>query len=74
MKKLRKRTRWVLMVNTESCDEYGPWLFDSKPTDDQIEKLLRKYCSAEWPEDPEEVADGPGFRGSCCHIKLSEGK
>jgi hypothetical protein len=55
---------YEVRVKSESGDDYGSFLFDGKPNDDQLEKVLRENCPGEWDgaEDPDE--HGPGFRGS----------
>lgn len=54
---------WVIFAKSESGDLWGPWVFERKPSDDELETIFRDECSAEWDGD-----DGPGFRGSYLHI------
>jgi len=55
---------WVLSATSESGDDYGPWVFSSRPHEDQIEEFLREQCPSEWEDE------GPGFRESYLHINL----
>ena len=77
MSKPRKKTAgklsprihcWSIAVKSESGDDYGPHLFDHKPDDDELEKFLRELSPCDWPDDPDDLADGPGFRGSYLHV------
>lgn len=59
---------FLLWADSESCDHYGPWVFDKKLTSKQIEKFLRKECEQEFTEDN----DGPGDFGSYLYIQTLE--
>lgn len=54
-------TVWCVTGHSESGDDYGPWLFNKKPTQKQLKKLLKEDCPGEWD-------DGPGAFGSYVHL------
>ena len=63
MNKVQKKTStWVVYLKSESCDDYGPFKFDNKPTDEELSELCHK-C------DGDKDKNGPGFDGSYCHIE-----
>lgn len=62
--KAKKSKIWVLTASSESGDDYGPWLFDFKPTDRELEMFLREEAPGEWEDE------GPGFKGSYLFPKL----
>jgi len=68
------KTIWAVSVSSESGDDYGPFLFDKKPNDKQLEYWLRELCPGEWDDaDAEDEDDrGPGVFGSYLHIDISE--
>lgn len=66
MKNKTKNTVCVINVKSESGDDYGPYVFLERPTDDDLEKLLRKTAPDEWD-------DGCGWRGSYLRITIHEG-
>jgi hypothetical protein len=76
MKKSKSKNEmsiWAITAHSESGDDYGVFLFDKKPTDDQLEYWLRELCPGEWEDaDSEDEDHGPGFRGSYLHIDVSE--
>ena len=47
----------ILSVRSESGDDYGPYIFDYKPTDEELLEFLREEIGGPDVEDP----DGPGF-------------
>ncbi len=57
---------YILEASSESCDHFGPWAFDKKPTLKQIETFLRENAPEEWEDGP-----GPGFEGSYLYPKLN---
>lgn len=59
---------WVVNANSESGDDYGPYLFDKKPTDKELETFMKDY----WPDEFPEEKDGPGKWGSYLYISLVE--
>lgn len=67
-------TIFCLTATSESGDDYGPFLFNKKPTDTQLEYWLREFCPGEFDDaDAENEEDsGPGVFGSYLHINLSE--
>lgn len=58
------------MVDTESCDHYGPYVFLKKQSDDE----LKKFCVEKFPGEFEVMEDeqGPGDWGSYLYIKQHE--
>jgi len=54
---------WCVTGHSESGDDYGPWLFDKKPTQKQLKKMLKEDCPNEWDDE------GPGAFGSYVHLK-----
>lgn len=58
----------VITAQSESCDTYGPWLFDSRPSDEELEVFLKKNAPGEF----EDENDGPGIFGSYLHINIVE--
>ncbi len=56
------KTAWCITGHSESGDDYGPWLFNKKPTDEQMEAILREDCPGEWDDE------GPGAFGSYVHL------
>jgi hypothetical protein len=70
----KKRFVWVVTAKSESSDEYGPWVFEREPTDEQLEAFCRKECPQEFgiyesDEDDLEENDGPGDWGSYLHVR-----
>jgi hypothetical protein len=59
----------VIVGKSESGDDYGPWVFNKTPSDQQLETFLREECAGDFPEDGEE---GPGIFGSYVHIDIHE--
>lgn len=47
---------YVVMGKSESCDNYGPFVFNTKPTDEQMKQLAKK-CDYD-------DGTGPGLYGS----------
>ena len=56
------RSVWVVTGKSESGDDYGPWVFKTKPSQKRLKKLLREEAPGEWEED------GPGDFGSYVHL------
>lgn len=56
---------WVLLAKSESGDDYGPWVFLSKPTKTKLRAFLKKECPGEFEDGP-----GPGEWGSYLHISV----
>lgn len=56
---------YVMSFKTESGDDLGSWIFNKKPTDKQLEKILREDYPGEWDDD------GPGIFGSYIHVTES---
>ena len=59
---------WILIVSSESGDDYGPYLFKDKPSSKKVEEFLREECPDEFPEDE----DGPGDFGSYLYVEGPE--
>lgn len=60
--KAAKPKVWVVTAKSESGDDYGPWVFSSRPTEATLKKLVRAQG-----EDGEDC-DGPGVFGSYLHL------
>ncbi|HEY5267674.1 MAG TPA: hypothetical protein VII94_00900 [Candidatus Saccharimonadales bacterium] len=58
----------VITGRSESGDDYGPWVFDRAPSDEQLESFLREECAGDFCEDDK----GPGIFGSYVHININE--
>lgn len=52
----------VVTGNSESGDEYGPWVFSQKPTDEQLEAFLREKAPGEFE------SEGPGDFGGYLQV------
>lgn len=58
---------WLLIVKSESGDEYGPYVFpNKKPIESVVEKFLRKSL----PEEFTEKNNGPGDFGSYLYTEI----
>jgi hypothetical protein len=69
MKKEKKSFVWVVTAKSESSDDYGPWVFAKKPTDEELKAFCEKECPGEFECcDGEDEMDGPGEWGSYLHI------
>jgi hypothetical protein len=55
----------VLCVSTESGDTYGPFLFERKPADTQLNVFLEQQLPLE------EFEPGPGWRNTHIHLEWS---
>lgn len=53
---------WVVTVQSESGDDYGPYVFAEKPTRKTLKALVRSI------EVDGECGDGPGDFGSYLHL------
>lgn len=60
----------VVTGKSESGDNYGPWVFDKKPSGRQLHLFLKENVSSEFPGEGSE--DGPGVYGSYLHIDIYE--
>lgn len=58
---------FVISVNTESGDHYGPYVVKNKPS----RKVLKEWLKKSFPSEFEDE-DGPGNFGSCLFVKVSE--
>jgi hypothetical protein len=56
----------VVIGYSESGDDYGPWVFDERPSEEFMEAFLRKEAPGEFEED------GPGDFGSCVSLRYNE--
>lgn len=55
----------VVTGHSESGDDYGPWVFDKKPSDEFMKAWLKEFAPGDFDEDEEE---GPGDYGSYVHL------
>lgn len=55
----------VITGKSESGDDYGPWVFDKKPSDKFLKKFLAEVAPGEYPGIDD---DGPGIFGSELHL------
>ena len=62
----------VITAKSESCDDYGPWVFETRPTDEQLEAFLREHAAGEFEENEDGEFDGPGIFGSYLHVEIHE--
>lgn len=65
--KLLNVSCYILLVKSESGDDYGPWLFTHKPTDKELKQFLKRECGWEFENNR-----GPGEWGSYLHIDWRE--
>jgi hypothetical protein len=56
---------FVVWAKSESCDDYGPWVFAKKLTKKQLKKFLREVV----PEEFDDAQSGPGAFGSWLHVE-----
>jgi len=71
MKKEKKSFVWVVTAKSESSDDYGPWIFAKKPTDEELKRFCQEECSGEFVDDDnldEDPGNGPGTWGSYLHV------
>lgn len=54
---------WAVTAQSESGDDYGVWLFKTKPTKERLEAEARKRAPGEF-----EDGGGPGDFGSYLHL------
>jgi hypothetical protein len=59
-----KKRLYVVSVDSESGDHYGPFLFEQKPSDKVMLAFLQKHTS---PEDAE-ATTGPGWHGTYLYL------
>lgn len=52
---------WVVTGDSESGDDYGPFVFSKKPSKEKLRKLCEEHC--DWGE-----GDGPGNFGSYTYL------
>lgn len=65
----KKSYVWVVTAKSESSDDYGPWVFAKKPTDDELKKFCQEQCPGEFEDCGDESdPDGPGEWGSYLHV------
>lgn len=57
---------YIVLGNSESGDEYGPFLFTYEPTKKDLRNLIRDRC--DWGEH----GDGPGMFGSYTYLSVHE--
>lgn len=68
---------WIVSVESESCDNYGPLLFASKPTEEQLKQYIFNLCPYEFPDGWPNITEddwgyGPGEWGSQLHVGKPE--
>lgn len=56
----------VVTGHSESGDDYGPWVFTKRPSEEYMEAFLREYAPGEWDDD------GPGDFGSYVYLSYHE--
>jgi hypothetical protein len=74
---LKENIKKVVVVTgrSESGDDYGPWVFDKRPSEKFMEAFLREYSPCEFldDEDYENYEDeGPGDFGSTVYLTYNE--
>ena len=55
----------VVTGHSESGDDYGPWVFTKKPSDEFMKAFLKEYAAGDFEDDE----DGPGDYGSYVHLR-----
>ncbi len=65
---VQMKTVWCVLGHSESGDDYGPWLFNKKPTPEQLEALLKEECAGEFEEEEDGTYEGPGDFGGYVHL------
>jgi hypothetical protein len=68
---------FVITAHTDASDHYGPWVFNKKPTDAQLEAFLRKNCPNEFPRANHRHdldGDADGAFGSFLYLDITEVK
>lgn len=58
---------FVININSESGDYYGPYVVKHKPPRNILKTWLKKNFPCEFEDE-----DGPGIFGSCLFVKISE--
>lgn len=58
----------VVTGHSESGDDYGPWVFNSRPSDEFMKAWLKEFAAGDFEDDE----DGPGDYGSYVHLKFHE--
>lgn len=56
----------VITGHSESGDDYGPWVFDKKPSDKFLKSFLKEVAPGEFFDGMDD--DGPGIFGSELHL------
>jgi len=65
-KNIELKKVYVVCVNSESGDEYGPFVFEKKPTDLFLKKFLKKECPDEF------YSNNCGAWGSALHYEIKD--
>lgn len=55
----------VVTGHSESGDDYGPWVFTKRPSEEYMKAFLKEYAAGDWDDDE----DGPGEFGSYVHLR-----
>jgi len=55
---------WTISFVSESSDDYGPYLFDREPTEEELRAFVKTFG-----DDAPKDADGPGIFGSYLHVE-----
>lgn len=66
---MKKQTVWVTYGQSESGDFYGPFVFASQPTEDDLCKFWQDTCIG-GDYDPD--SPGPGDYDTCVHVSTGE--
>ncbi len=61
---MTKEKLWSVTAESESGDDYGPYLYRSKPTEEELTKLAKELDYGE--------GDGPGYAGSYVYFDIKE--
>lgn len=63
---MKKNEVWVVTGKSESSDDYGPFVFKTKPSAAKLKELI-------WEEmDGGDDGDGPGSYGSYTYINVEK--
>lgn len=68
---MKKQTVWVTHGQSESGDFYGPFVFDQKPTEDDLRRFWQDVCAG-GDYDPD--SPGPGDYDTYVHVSTCKAK
>lgn len=65
---------WVVTGQTESGDDIGPFVFDTKPTESELRELAEWFHEDDCPnsDDKGTCECGPGDFGSYSHFEVNK--